>query len=303
MCKNARAMNNWDDLKFVLAISKAGSLARAARNLGVTHSTVSRRLAAMEERLGTRLFDRLPDGFTATAAGEEAVAAAERMEAEVLALDTRLTARDAELEGPLRVTAAQLIFQVQLAAIVARFKERHPGIDVTMNAANEVVSLHRREADIAVRVTDKPDENLFGRRATGQNRCFYLSRDYARQHQDALLETATLKQVQFVTFKWWGNGLPKELGERFPNGEVSTVTDDMIAMHAAVRAGMGIGRLPCFLGDPDPGLIRLPGAEPTRYLDIWILTHPDLKNVARIRSFLRFAADEFKARSRFYLGT
>ncbi len=302
MCKYAQAMDNWDDLKFVLAVSNAGSLAKAARSLGVTHSTVSRRLSALEERMGTRLFDRLPEGFTATSAGQEAVAAARRVEAEVLALDTRILAQDAGLEGPLRVTAAQLIFQAQLAEIVARFKERHPRIDVTMNAANEVLSLHRREADIAVRVTDKPDESLFGRLATGQNRCFYVSRDYLRQNLDALNESVSAKPVKFVAFKWWGANPPKAIRERFPNAEVSTVTDDMIAMYAAIRAGMGIGRLPCFLGDSHAELVRLPGAEPVRYFDIWILTHPDLKNVARIRSFMKFAADAFKANSSFYLG-
>lgn len=295
-------MDNWDDLKFVLAVAKAGSVTKAARSLGVTHSTVSRRLTALEERMGTRLFDRLPEGFTATVAGEEAIETARRMEVEVLSLDTRITARDAELEGPLRVTAAQLVFQVQLADIVARFKERHPQIDVTMNAANEILSLHRREADIAVRVTDKPDESLFGRLATGQNRCFYVSRDFARRFQEAYRDSLTTARVPFVAFKWWGNQVPKELRERYPNGEVATVTDDMITMHAAVRAGMGIGRLPCFLGDPDPELMRLPGVEPTRYFDIWILTHPDLKNVARIRTFLRFAADSFKENAGLYLG-
>ena len=295
-------MYSWDDLKFVLAIANAGSLTKAARSLGVTHSTVSRRLSALEEEIGARLFDRLPEGFTPTTAGEEAVEAARRMELEVLALDMRIAAKDAELEGPLRVTAAQLIFQVQLAEIVARFKERHPGIDVTMNAANEILSLHRREADIAVRVTDKPDESLFGRLATGQNRCFYVSRDFARRYRDAALETVTSQAVPFIAFKWCGNKVPKEMRDRYPNGEVATVTDDMITMHAAVRAGMGIGRLPCFLGDPDPDLIRLPGVEPSRYFDIWILTHPDLKNVARVRTFLRFAADAFKEKSSLYLG-
>ncbi|MEO9530585.1 LysR family transcriptional regulator [Roseibium sp.] len=295
-------MDNWDDLKFVLAIAKAGNVTRAARTLSVTHSTVSRRLSALEDRLGTRLFDRLPDGFRPTAAGDLAVLAATRMAAELVDLDTRMTARDADLEGPLRVTAAQLIYQVQLADIVARFKEQHPQIDVTMNAANEILSLHRREADIAVRVTDKPDETLFGRRATGQNRCFYVSREFARRHGDALVETATSRRVPFVAFKWWGNKVPKELRARFPNGEVATVTDDMVTKHAAVRAAMGIGRLPCFLGDRDPDLIRLPGVEPSRYFDIWILTHPDLRNVARIRAFLRFAADAYKARSGLYLG-
>ena len=297
------ALDNWDDLKFVLAVSAAGNLTKAAQNLRVTHSTVSRRLSALEDRMGTRLFERLPDGFTPTAAGEEAVAAARRMEAEVLALDTRITAQDAELEGPLRVTAAQLLFQVQLAEIMQNFAERHPRIELEMIAANEKLSLHRREADIAVRVTDAPDDNLFGRLATGQRRCFYMSKDFARRTREVMEISNDNVPLACVTFKWWGRGVPKEIRARYPAAYVSLVTDDMIAKVAAVKAGMGLGRLPCFLGDPDPDLVRVPGLEPSRYLDIWVLTHPDLKNVARIRTFLRFAADAYKDRSDLYLGT
>ncbi|WP_420336375.1 LysR family transcriptional regulator [Roseibium sp.] len=296
-------MDNWDDLKFVLAIANAGTVTKAAKGLGVTHSTVSRRLAALEDRMATRLFERLPEGFVPTAAGEEAVAAAKRMEAEVLALDTRITAQDSELEGPLRVTAAQLLFQVQLAEIMQQFAERHPRIELQMIAANEKLSLHRREADIAVRVTDNPGETLFGRLATGQNRCYYMSRSFARKHRQVMETQHGAASLPCVTFKWWGQGVPKEIRSRYPSAFISLVADDMIALLAAVKAGMGIGRLPCFLGDPDPDLVRLPGMEPARYLDIWVLTHPDLKNVARIRSFLRFAADAFKERSGLYMGT
>ncbi|CTQ56260.1 HTH-type transcriptional activator AllS [Roseibium album] len=295
-------MNNWDDLKFVLAIAKAGGLAKAARGLGVTHSTVSRRLSSLETQMGTRLFERLPEGLTPTSAGEEAVTAAKRMEAEVLALDTRIAGQDAELEGPLRVTAAQLLFQVQLADVLQKFSARHPRIELEMIAANEKLSLHRREADVAVRVTDNPDENLFGRLACGQNRAFYMSRDFARKFRETMSVSHDTAPLSCVAFKWWGRGVPKEIRARYPGAFISLVTDDMIAKKAAVLAGMGIGRLPCFLGDPDPELVRVPGLEPTRYLDIWILTHPDLKHVAKIRSFLRFTADAFKAKSSLYLG-
>ena len=295
-------MSNWDDLKFVLAVAKAGGLAKAARSLDVTHSTVSRRLSALEERMGTRLFERLPEGLTPTAAGEEAVTAAKRMEAEVLALDTRIAGQDAELEGPLRVTAAQLLFEVQLAEIMQKFAMRHPRIELEMIAANEHLSLHRREADVAIRVTDNPDESLFGRQACGQRRAFYMSRDFGRTFRETMSVSHDAGPLACVTFKWWGKGVPKELRARYPGAFVSLVSDDMIAKRAAVRAGMGIGRLPCFLGDPDPDLIRVPGLEPTRYLDIWALTLPELQNVARIRTFLRFAADAYKANSGLYMG-
>ncbi|WP_208993664.1 LysR family transcriptional regulator [Roseibium album] len=290
-------------MKFVLAIATAGNVTRAAKRLGVTHSTVSRRLSALEESMATRLFERLPEGFVPTAAGEQAVAAARRVEAEVLTLDTRITAQDTELEGPLRITAAQLLFQVQLAEIMQQFSERHPRIELQMIAANEKLSLHRREADIAVRVTDNPGETLFGRLATGQNRCYYMSRNFTRKYRETMETGHASIPLPCVTFKWWGQGVPKEIRTRYTSAFISLVADDMIALLAAVKAGIGVGRLPCFLGDPDPDLVRIPGMEPSRYLDIWVLTHPDLKNVARIRTFLRFAADAFKARSGLYLGT
>lgn len=302
MCENKQIMDKWDDLKLVLAVARAGGLSGAARALGVTHSTVSRRVSLFEEALGTRLFERLPEGLVPTAAGLEAVKSAQRVETELFALDTRITAQDSELEGPLRVTAAQLIFQAQLADIMARFAERHPRIELTMIAANEMLSLQRREADVAVRVSDKPDETLFGRLATGQNRAFYVSKSFAREHSEILSKNYDAAPISCVAFKWWGKGLPRDIAVRYPNARNMIVADDMIALHSAVRAGVGIGRMPCFLGDPDPQLVRVPGFEPNRYIDIWILTHPDLKHVERIRRFMRFAADAFKEKSGLYLG-
>ncbi|AXS42376.1 LysR family transcriptional regulator [Breoghania sp. L-A4] len=296
-------MDKWDDLKFVLAVARAGGLSGAARTLGVNHSTVSRRISALEASLGTRLFERLPEGLAATPAGTEAMEAAKRIESEFLALDTRITAQDADLEGPLRITAAQLIFQTGLAEVVARFAERHPGIELTMIAANDIISLQRREADVAVRITDRPDESLFGRLATGQNRMFYASRAFVRAHEEAFSKNADPAKIACVAFKWWGKAPPREIRERFPNAYTSVDCDDMITLHAATRAGLGIGRMPCYLGDPDPALVRVPGFEPSRYFDIWILTHPDLKHVERIRRFMRFTADAFKANAGLYLGS
>jgi len=295
-------MEKWDDLKFVLAVARAGSISGAAGLLNVTHSTVSRRLASFEGNLGTRLFDRIPNGFVPTAAGQEALEAAARIEQEVLALDTRITAQDAELEGPLRITAPQLLFQVQLADIMAAFAERHPRIQLEMIASNEILSLHRREADVAIRVTNRPDDGLFGRLAARQKRTYYIAKDYAYRFGDALAASPSQIPVGCLVFKWASQQVPKRILARFPNAHVSAMADDMIAAHAAARAGLGMVNMPCFMGDPDPALMRVPGLVPEHYLDIWLLTHPDLKNVARIRTFLRFAAEAFAQKSRFYSG-
>ncbi|WP_209002776.1 LysR family transcriptional regulator [Roseibium alexandrii] len=296
-------MEKWDDLKFVLAIAKAGNITKAARGLKVTHSTVSRRLASLEAELGTRLFERIPEGFLPTAAGQEALNVAGRVEREMLALDTSITAQDAELEGPLRITAPQLMFQVQLADIMKAFAEKHPRIQMEMIAANEILSLHRREADVAVRVTNRPDEALFGRLATRQKRTYYISRDHARQFGDSLAANPSNAEIGCLVFKWASQSVPKRILARFPNAYVSVMADDMIAAHAAARSGLGMVHMPCFMGDPDPELMRVPGLEPEHYLDIWLLTHPELKNVARIRTFMRFAADTFAKKSHFYAGS
>ncbi len=296
------SMEKWDDLKFVLAIAKAGSITKAAGLLKVTHSTVSRRLASLEDELGTRLFERIPDGFMPTAAGQEALETGARVEKELLALDTSITAQDAGLEGPLRITAPQLMFQVQLSEIMKAFAERHPRIQMEMIAANEVLSLHRREADVAVRVTNKPDETLFGRMATRQKRTYYISKDYARRFGDALTASPSDISIGCLVFKWASQRVPKRIRARYPNAHVSVLADDMIAAHAAAKAGLGIVNMPCFMGDPDPDLMRVPGLEPEYYLDIWLLTHPDLKNVARIRTFMRFAAEAFAQKGSLYTG-
>lgn len=301
LCKNAQ-MEDWDDLKYVLAVARYGGLSGAARSLKVNHSTVSRRLSALETRIGARLFERLPSGLAPTEEGNAAIEAAKRVETEVFALDRRIMARDTVLEGPLRVTAPQLIFQAQLAQIMARFAALNPQIELTMIGANETLNLHRREADVAIRVSDTPDPSLYGRIAVGQNRRYYASRDYMRAQGEAFTRTIDGAAIGCVTFVWWGEGPPADVLARFPNAKVSARSDDMLAVHAAVRAGMGIGRMPCFLGDGDPALVRVPGFEPTRYLDIWVLTHPDLKKVERIRRFMRFATDAFKARADLYLG-
>lgn len=296
-------MDGWDDLRFILAVGRAGGLSPAARVLGVNHTTVSRRIAAFEARLGARLFERLPSGFEPTAAGRQAIESAERVERELFGLARQIEASDAGLSGPLNITAPQMIIQVQLAEIVSRFCAANPGIDVSLVAANEILNLHRREADIAIRVSNTPEASLFGRVAARQNRCFYASQAYLRAMDPVFRARRHEAPVAAVCFTWSGDGPPPEVQERFPNARVSVRSDDMYAVHAAVQQGMGVGRLPCFLGDADPGLGRVPGFAPTPYLDIWVLTHPDLKRVEKVRRFMAFAAEAFAERAALYLGT
>ncbi|MEP3245989.1 MAG: LysR family transcriptional regulator [Sneathiella sp.] len=301
MCVNAQ-MEDWDDYKFILALGRHGGLSAAARALHVNHSTVSRRIASAEERLGVRLFDRLPSGFIPTDEGMQAIDVAEKLENELHALNRHIAAKDKNLAGPLRVTTPQLIFQACVAEILADFSEQYPQIDITVRAANENLNLSKREADVAIRVGNSPDPTLYGRRIMKQKRGFYLSRRYLERLQGENKVISSDTVIHFVSFIWWGRAVPVRFKEKYPHSKVGIELDDMVAVLAAVKAGLGVGRMPCFLGDTDPDLIRMPDVDLMPTLDIWVLTHPDLKNIQRIRTFMTFTARKFEEKTRLFSG-
>ena len=287
MCKNAQVMTNWDDLRFVLAAARHGSLSAAARALGVNHATVSRRIAAAEDALGAVLFDRLPSGYVPTEAGRKAAAIAETMEVAAMDLERAIAARDTRLEGPLTITAAQLLVERVLAPILAEFRTAYPGIEPIVRATNEELSLARREADVALRVSNRPVETLHGTKIVTQLAGVYGSRQYV----GALRTDDPLDLMRFVH---WPDVI-EEVSAHWPRVRTSLSFDDMVAALGAVRAGLGVTRMPCFLGETDPDLVRVPGIPLVPYYDIWLVTHPDLRRVRRIQVFMSFAAKRLRA--------
>lgn len=296
MCENNQAMTDWNDLKHVLETVRQGGLSGAARVLGVNHATVSRRIAALEDVMGARLFDRLPQGYAPTAAGLDAANAAEKMEAAQLDLSRTLAGRDRSLSGPLIITAPSLVIERVLAPILMAFSQTHPDIDMSLIASNTPLNLARREADIAFRIADEPTETLVGTRIGPQKACVYASKEMV-----AGLGNPSVTTLDWVRFAHWP-GLPAEIRNAWPKRRVTVVVDDMVAAIGATRAGMGATRMPCFLGDSDPNLARVPGIAPFDYPAIWVLTHPDVRDVPRIKAFMGFAAIHLRAMRPKFLG-
>lgn len=293
-------MDNWDDLRLALAIHRAGSVSGAAKQLNLNHATVSRRLASAEERIGTRLFERIGTGMRPTAAGKKLIESASRLEKDIDALDITIAANDKRLEGPLRITAPQLIIEAMLAEIIRDFSEVYPRVEMSLNASNDIVNLHRREADVAIRISNEPAPSLFGPVATSQKAGFFASRDYLAK-LDTHSPTPEAHTPGYVAFHWWGTDVPKPLAEIHPTARVALVVDDMIAAVAAVRNGIGIGRMPCFVANMHDDLVPVPGCPFEPYLDIWVLTHPELKRVERVRKFMQFAAERIRARKNYFV--
>ncbi|MGE0237104.1 MAG: LysR family transcriptional regulator [Parvibaculaceae bacterium] len=283
----------WDDLRFVLAVANEGSLAGAARRLGVNHTTVLRRVGAFEERLGLRLFERLPTGYVPTAGGEELVAAAQRIDDEVTALERKLAGQDLRLSGVVRITTTDTLMGSILPEVLAGFRAAHPGIAIEVAVSNLMFNLTRRDADVAIRPARDPPETLVGRRIAGIAFAIYGSADHV----------AAQPSPNLTDHQWIGpddhlasTSVAQWMRAELPGADIALRTDSLLAARDAAVAGLGLAALPCYLGDGTPGLVRVRAPVAAMGTALWVLTHADLRHQIRIRAFTDFVAEALSRR-------
>lgn len=280
----------WDDLRYVLAVATAGSLAGAARSLGVNHTTVLRRVGAFEERLGLRLFERLPTGYVLTAGGEELIAAAHRIDDEVVALERKLAGQDLRLSGIVRVTTTDTLMGSIFPEILTDFRIAHPGIAIEVAVSNLMFNLTRRDADVAIRPALDPPETLIGRRIAGIAFAIYGGTAYLADHGERpLAEQQWIGPDDHLA----STSVAQWMRRQLPGADIALRTDSLLAARNAAAAGLGLAALPCYLGDTTPGLIRIEGPITEMATALWVLTHEDLRHQARIRTFTDFVAQAF----------
>ncbi|MEM7170945.1 MAG: LysR family transcriptional regulator [Pseudomonadota bacterium] len=283
---------NWDDHRYFLAIARAKSLTGAARALGVSQPTVSRRLAALEARQGVRLFDRKQPGYELSVPGREAFEALGPIERDLAALDRRLRGQDQSLRGSLRLTCTEVLFNDYLGPRLAPFLEAHPGLDLSVFCTFERLSLSRREADVALRFTGAPAKTLVGRRLA--KAAFAV---YASPH--LVPETPFESHPEVIEalpwIGWQDEGYNRLLIHKpFSGAVIKHRVDSMQSLVAMAKWGLGVTVLPCYIADPDPGLVRLaPEPLPSETPDLWLLYHPDVKGLARLRLLTDFLCEHF----------
>lgn len=289
-CAKTRSMNaDWEDLKTVLYLVKDGSLSEAARSLGINYTTVARRISRIEADLGHTLFQRLPEGYVATEAGKNVASAAQEMELHSNGLIRSLTAAQEQLTGPLIVTAPQALVASHLAEVFQQLKSEHPLIELTVRATNDTLDLNRPEADIAIRISDTLDDTLVGQRLARQQTLSYAAPRIADEM--AADPTAT---INWIGMPYWKSP-PKASLEKYPNARVAYRFDDITALVGAAVAGLGVVRLPMFLGDAETRLVRVPMLSPQPYWDIWVLTHKDMRNAPKVAAFKKILIPFFRA--------
>ena len=281
---------SWEDFRLVKAISDARSLVGASENLGLNHSTVFRRLGALEEALGTRLFERARSGYEPTAAGEEMVRLASRMDFDIIEFERKIAGRDVKPAGELRVTTNDTLLVYLLTPIFASFRSAYPDIRLDIVIGNASLNLSKRDADIAIRATIEPTETLVGRRIAPFAWARYAATSWIEkglpvEGDDALWVGLGESLAHISAGKWiHGNINARRIVYR---------VDTILGLAEAITAEIGIGILPCFIGDRAPGLVRL-GLQPidSTMESLWLLTHSDLRNSTRVRAFMDHAVGE-----------
>jgi DNA-binding transcriptional LysR family regulator len=284
-------MIDWDDVRYFLAAARGGSVRAAAKRLGVNHATVLRRIAQLEEHLGAQMFEKLPSGYRLTAAGEEVLEFADQMQASSHQLETRVFGRDQSVRGLLRVTLPPPLAGHLLMPDFADFVRLHPGIEMEILSSGELANLTNREADVAIRVVYDRETlplNLHGLKGPELFGGFYISGDRLAEWR------AGRPDPRWIAIS--GHGVPDWTRE----GEVRTTgtpfrTTDFEAQIAAVRQGIGITTLPCFVGDTDPLLERVPDTDLHLYGPVWLLTQGETRKTKRVQLFTEFVSRRLAA--------
>ena len=278
---------NWDDFRYLLAVARNGGAAAAAASLGVNHATVYRRIDQLEAALGARLLERGGRSLTLTAAGEEFLAGAEAMDVAALAVQARLAGRDLEPVGTLRLTAPDDITDKILLPLLVEFRDLYPRIAIELATANRFLNISRREADIALRATADPPPALIGRKATGLATAVYAHESFAGQPLEALPWLDWEEGLGPTALQPW-------MRENVRPDQILLRINSMRSLAEAAAAGLGAAVLPCFLADEAPALVRLKDPMPGWRTDLWILTHPDLRGVTRVRLLTAFLFENIR---------
>ncbi|AKV03357.1 transcriptional regulator, LysR family [Labilithrix luteola] len=280
---------DWTELQYVLAVADGGSLNAAARVMGVNHTTVLRRITALEKQLSLRLFERSPRGYVLTPGGEEMLEVARAIDERVTTLERRLLGRDLRLTGTVRLATADTLALTLLPRHLEAFLLQNPELTLELTTSNVLVNLTKRDADVCLRPAADPASNLVGRKLCTIAFALYASPNYLAKTpaKRELAAHAWLVPDESLSETTAGRWTTNELGR--VGARVAFRADSLVALRDAATSGMGVAMLPCYLGDRSPALERV-RAEPVPGVttELWLLTHRDLRGMARVRALMDF---------------
>jgi DNA-binding transcriptional LysR family regulator len=279
----------WDDLRYFLAVARAGSLVDAARQLRTSPATVGRRVAALEAKLGARLFDRNQTGYAVTESGAAIHKKAEEVEEAVLSVEREALGRDLHVSGRVRLATSDELAANLIAPHLGEFRRSHPHVVLEVVARHDLVNLSRREADIALRSARPEQHNLMIRRSGWWKGGLYAAKSYAAAH-DLKPGIRNFSNLDIIT---WTEEFAHFRGgpwfaEHARDATVALQANSRRIHHSACKAGIGLAILPCLAADGDPDLICLLPPEQVFVAELYLVTHRDLARTARVRTVIDF---------------
>ncbi len=281
---------NWDNLRYVLMVANKGSVAAAARELKVNRTTVLRRIDRFQENLNCRIFDRGKAGYVLTPEAEKMINAAREVENTLFNMQRQIAGHELKLEGELRVTTTDSFMLSLLGPQLASFRQKHPHIVVDLLVTNSILDLNRRDADIAIRPTRQPDRNLVGRRVCDVDFGIYAAPAFlSGLDQSHIFDERWIGFTDSLQASPVGSWFDAAIDKR----NVCMRCDSFVAIRIAAEAEIGLALLPCFLGDDSASLRQLEVPVNELTTGLWILTHPDLANSARVNAFVEHFTEAF----------
>lgn len=281
-----------EDLRLFLAVMREGNMLAAARRIGVDHSTVARRLSALEARLNTRLFERSTQGVSPTPIAFTLIAHAERVEEELAAAATSLALRDGEVRGVVRLATPEALGSLLIARNVGHLRTQHPGLTLELVTESRSNSLSKREADLAVMLHPPPRGRLVTRRLADYRLGLYAAPAYLEAHGTPD-NSKDLAGHSFVSYIEELAGFPEivALQQVYPDANVVFRSNSSAAQHEAVAAGCGLGVLHSFAADADHRLVRILREDVHVKRSYWLVMHRDLQKLPRVRAVATFLED------------
>ncbi|VAW81464.1 Transcriptional regulator, LysR family [hydrothermal vent metagenome] len=287
-------MNDWDDIRYFLEVARSGNVTSAAKILGVNHSTVSRRIRALEEKHGVRLFERIPTGYEMTKAASTIYETALEVEAKNQLISRQLFGQDSRLQGEITLTMPHDILDYCVIDDLAEFRHSHPDIQLNILVSPGLINMAAREADIAIRLTPNPPNYLIGNEISKLQHGVYINTQVSHLNTTPIVVWNDEKQV------------PDWAKNNFTNAEIALRVDDLYSMYAAVKAGIGVASMPCYMPDVvfnlQSQVRRLPIDLPISHWGLWVLSHVDLRHTARVRYCREFLIKRLKQNRALYLG-
>ncbi|HTH16036.1 MAG TPA: LysR family transcriptional regulator [Magnetospirillum sp.] len=273
---------NWEDLRHFVVLARSGSLSEASRQLGVDHTTVARRVGALEAALGVRLVDRLPRAYCLTEDGRRIAALGEKLEDDAFAVLRAARAADPSPSGCVRVSAPPVFASTLLAPRLPILRTRHPGIVVELVGESRSADLDKREADLALRLSAPQGDSLVARKLGELTYGLYASPFFDGE-------------PAFVAYDDSLDHVPQQawLHRVAADQPIVFRANDVASLAAAARAGVGIAVLPDFLARGDSHLRKWPAPAdlPPPRRSLWLVVHDDLRRSARIRAVMDFLAE------------